>query len=43
MQPYQDLGSDWFVRRQSPEHHARKLLRQLDALGYNVTLVERAA
>jgi transposase len=35
--PYQDLGADWFVRRRSPEHHARKLLEQLSSLGYQVT------
>ncbi len=43
MVPYQDLGSDWFVRRQSPEQHARKLVSQLAALGYDVTLPEVAA
>ncbi len=35
--PYQDLGSDWFVRRR-PEAQARKLVSQLSALGYAVTL-----
>ncbi len=43
MVPYQDLGSDWFVRRHSPEQHARKLVSQLAALGYDVTLPEVAA
>ncbi len=42
-QPYKDLGDDWFVRRHSPEKHARKLLAQLKALGYDVALPERAA
>ncbi|MGQ0680650.1 MAG: IS110 family transposase, partial [Actinomycetota bacterium] len=35
-QPYQDLGSDWFVKRR-PEAHARKLIAQLNTLGYQVT------
>jgi transposase len=42
-QPYADLGDDWFVRRHSPEHRARRLLNQLAILGYQVTLVERTA
>jgi transposase len=36
-QPYQDLGADWFVRRR-PEVQARKLISQLNTLGYQVTL-----
>ncbi len=43
MVPYQDLGADWFVRRHSPERHARKLVGQLAALGYEVALTEKAA
>jgi len=43
LQPYADLGDDWFVRRQSPERHARRLVNQLALLGYDVTLTERAA
>jgi hypothetical protein len=42
-QPYQDLGGDWFVRRRSPDHHARKLVLQLNALGFDVQLQEHAA
>lgn len=41
--PYEDLGSDWFLRRQWPERHARKLVHQLEALGFEVALQERAA
>src|SRR5207244_2690935 len=37
-QPYRDLGADYFSRRHSREHHARRLTRQLEALGYTVTL-----
>lgn len=35
-QPYNDLGADYFVRRDDPERRARKLLRQLEAIGYTV-------
>lgn len=38
MVPYQDLGADYFQRRNSPEHQARKLIGQLKKLGYSVTL-----
>ena len=37
-QPYHDLGPDYFLRRHTREHHARRLARQLQALGYKVTL-----
>lgn len=37
-QPYQDLGPDYFVTRHSPQHHARKLVRQLETLGYDVSI-----
>lgn len=37
-QPYHDLGADYFVRRHSPVHHARRLVRQLQHLGYRVTV-----
>ena len=36
--PYRDLGADWQHRRYSPEHRARRLRRQLEALGYKVEL-----
>lgn len=36
-QPYHDLGADYFVQRQSPARHARKLVHQLEGLGYHVT------
>lgn len=35
--PYQDLGADWFVKRR-PEAQTRKLIQQLNSLGYRVTL-----
>lgn len=40
--PYQDLGADWFQRRR-PEAHALRLARQIEALGYRVTLEPEAA
>lgn len=40
--PYQDLGEDWFLRRR-PEAHARRLARQIEALGFNVTVTPSAA
>jgi hypothetical protein len=33
-----ELGPDWQRKRYSPEHRARRLQRQLEALGYIVTL-----
>jgi transposase len=35
-QPYHDLGADYFIRREDPERRARKLIRQLEAIGYTV-------
>ena len=35
--PYHDLGADWFVRRR-PATQVRKLISQLNTLGYQVTL-----
>ena len=35
------LGSDWFDRL-SPDQHARRLARQIEALGFTVT-IEHAA
>ncbi len=36
--PFRELGPDWQRRRYSVEHRARRLQRQLEALGYAVTL-----
>jgi transposase len=36
--PYQDLGPDWNSRRRSTEQQTRRLLRQLERLGVNVTI-----
>jgi transposase len=37
-QPYEDLGGDYFLRRENPEHLARHLVSQLERLGQRVTL-----
>jgi transposase len=39
---YNDLGSDYFQRR-DPETHTRRLIRKLEQLGHNVTLTPTAA
>ena len=36
--PFRELGPDWQKKRYSPEHRARRLQRQLEALGFKVTL-----
>jgi transposase len=38
---YNELGADWFDRL-TPDQHARRLARQIEALGFTVT-IERAA
>jgi hypothetical protein len=35
---YRDLGSDFYDKRVSPERKRRNHVRQLEALGYKVTL-----
>jgi transposase len=35
---YQDLGGDWFARRTDAARHKAHLIKQLQALGYSVTL-----
>jgi transposase len=35
---YHDLGGDWFVRRNDHDHRKTNLVKQLQALGYSVTL-----
>jgi hypothetical protein len=35
--PYADLGVDWF-QKSRPDAHARRLARQIEALGYRVTI-----
>ena len=40
--PYEDLGDDWFIRRR-PEAHARRLAKQIEALGFDVTVTPAKA
>jgi hypothetical protein len=35
-EPYPDLGADYFLRRNDPARRARRLIRQLEAIGYTV-------
>jgi transposase len=35
---YHDLGGDWFARRSDHDRHKTHLVKQLQALGYSVTL-----
>jgi transposase len=41
-EPYRELGPDYFRRRHSREYQTRRLVRQIEALGYHVTLGEVA-
>ena len=41
--PYQELGADYFDRRRSSEQRTKRLVRQLEQLGHNVTLQPLAA
>ena len=36
--PYRELGANWLARRHTPEHRDPRLTRQLERLGYTVTL-----
>ena len=40
---YQDLGADYFERRHDPQRQTRRLIHQLEQLGYHVTLQPTAA
>jgi hypothetical protein len=35
--PCEDLGEDWLLKRR-PEAHARRLAKQIEALGYTVEI-----
>ena len=41
--PYHDLGSDYFINRDNPDHRRRRAVAQLERLGYHVTLEPMAA
>jgi len=36
---YSDLGADYFQRRRDPQHEADRLVRQLQALGFQVAVI----
>ena len=40
---FRELGPDWQRKRYSPEHRARRLQRQIEALGFQVTISEAPA
>jgi transposase len=40
---FQDLGDDFFIRRRDPARETRRLVHQLEQLGYTVTLATTAA
>jgi transposase len=42
-QPYDELGGDYFIERQSKDAYQRRLIKQLERMGYDVALTERAA
>jgi transposase len=42
-QPYHELGVDYFTRREDPEAHARRLAREIEKLGFDVTFQPHAA
>jgi len=37
-EPFHDLGEDFFQRRRDPGRESHRLVRQLEQLGYAVTL-----
>jgi hypothetical protein len=37
-QPHAELAADYLLRRESGQAHLRRLVRQLERLGHNVTL-----
>jgi transposase len=42
-QPYKELGVDYFTRRSEPQAHARRLAREMEKQGFQVTIEPRAA
>jgi hypothetical protein len=40
---YQDPGADYFERRQDPAIEAKRLQHRIEALGFAVTIAEKAA
>jgi hypothetical protein len=42
-QPYTELGADYFAQRRSTDEQRARLVRQLEHLGYDVTIAPHAA
>jgi transposase len=42
-QPYDELGGDYFIERQSKDAYQRRLVNQLERMGYDVTLGTKSA
>jgi transposase len=42
-QPYSELGGDYFIERQNKESYQRRLVKQLERMGYDVTLEAKPA
>ena len=42
-QPYHELGADYFVQRFDPDAYRRRLVRQLESLGFEVALTAKEA
>lgn len=36
-EPFHELGADYFLTRHNPERRARRLINELNTLGYTVT------
>jgi transposase len=42
-EPYNELGGDYFIERQNKETYQRRLVKQLERMGYDVALTKHAA
>jgi transposase len=42
-QPYNELGGDYFIERQNKDAYQRRLVKQLERMGYDVTLGAKPA
>jgi len=42
-EPYRELGGNYFIERYQKEPYQRRLVKQLERMGYDVTLTEKAA
>jgi transposase len=42
-QPYNELGGDYFIERQQKDAYQRRLVKQLERMGYEVALTKHAA